>query len=188
MQHRLEDIPPRTVAGPAIRVNRVGRPTRARERRTSKKIAVWMSRFADRLRIYEQGPERAKRRGRCHDHDAGAATGPATGVQPRAARRPRATIRCTVAVAGVAWAAAVQAQTGSRVDLEFGAGPLAVRPGFRDGCDRLGERPFSFQGLMNLIELQEDVQVIHADQIVRGRAVFWNGSTSNASQTGGATP
>ena len=35
---------------------------------------------------------------------------------------------------------------------------------------------------MNLIELQEDVQVIHADRVVRGRAVFWNGSTSNASQ------
>ena len=29
----------------------------------------------------------------------------------------------------------------------------------------------SFQGLMNLIELQEDVQVIYADRIVRGRAV-----------------
>ena len=29
----------------------------------------------------------------------------------------------------------------------------------------------SFPGLMNLIELQEDVQVIYADQIVRGRAV-----------------
>ena len=29
----------------------------------------------------------------------------------------------------------------------------------------------SFQGLMNLIELQEDVQVICADRIVRGRAV-----------------
>ena len=47
----------------------------------------------------------------------------------------------------------------------------------------------SFQGLiLNLIELQEDVQVIYADRIVRGRALFWNGSTSNASQTGGATP
>ena len=41
---------------------------------------------------------------------------------------------------------------------------------------------------MNPIELQEDVQVIYADRIVQGRAVFWNGSTSNASQTGGANP
>lgn len=29
----------------------------------------------------------------------------------------------------------------------------------------------SFPGLMNLIELQEDVEVVYADQIVRGRAV-----------------
>ena len=29
----------------------------------------------------------------------------------------------------------------------------------------------SFEGLMNLIELQEDVQVVYADRIVRGRAV-----------------
>ena len=46
----------------------------------------------------------------------------------------RTAIRCTVVVAGVAWAAAVQAQTGSRVDLEFGAGSLAVRPGFVMGA------------------------------------------------------
>ena len=92
-----------------------------------------MSRFADRLRIYEQGPKRADDEAG-HDHDAGAATGPAAGVQPRAARRPRATIRCTVAVAGMAWAAAVQTQTGSRVDLEFGAGTPAVRPGFVMGA------------------------------------------------------
>ena len=46
----------------------------------------------------------------------------------------------------------------------------------------------SFQGLiLNLIELQETCRSSTRTRS-RGRAVFWNGSTSNASQTGGATP
>ena len=41
-----------------------------------------------------------------------------------------------------------------------------------------GAQPFdSFPGLMNLIELQEDVEVIYADRIVRGRAVAISPST-----------
>ena len=46
----------------------------------------------------------------------------------------RTAIRCTVVVAAVAWAAAAQAQTRSRVDLEFGGGSLAGRPGLVIGA------------------------------------------------------
>lgn len=46
----------------------------------------------------------------------------------------RTAIRCTVVVVGVAWATAVQAQTRSRVDVEFGVGSLTVRPGLVMGA------------------------------------------------------